>query len=62
MASSHEAKEGEVYVCKDCGIELKVATECKGGSTSAQTCGCHSAQGSCTLTCCGKEMVKTSCH
>jgi hypothetical protein len=52
MASCHEMKLGQVYVCEDCGLELKVVKECEE---------CGTEEGECTLTdcsfkCCGEEM------
>ena len=51
MANCCDMKEGDVFVCDACGLELKVA----------KTCTCSSdAEGCCTvpLSCCGKEMRK----
>lgn len=51
MANCCDMKQGDVYVCKSCGLELSVAKPC--------TCK-PDAHGCCTvpLQCCGKEMVK----
>jgi hypothetical protein len=51
-------KTGEVYVCKDCGIELQVIKECKDVGTSGKGCCSHSTGDSCTLSCCGEDLVK----
>jgi hypothetical protein len=51
MANCCNMKEGDVFVCKVCGLELKVQKTCK----------CtEGAEDACTvpLMCCGKEMVK----
>ncbi len=51
MANCCDMKEGNVFVCDACGLELEVA----------KTCACNSgAEGCCTvpLSCCGKEMRK----
>ena len=58
MPSCHEMKKGEVYVCKDCGLELQVIKECKDAGTSAKGCCSHSKGDSCNLSCCGKDLVK----
>jgi hypothetical protein len=55
MPSCHEMKMDQVYVCEDCGLELKVVKECDecGTEAPAETCGC--AQG-CSFDCCGSPM------
>jgi hypothetical protein len=54
MASCHEMKKGEVYVCEDCGIELQVIKDCKDSGKDA--CGIGSEP--CGFSCCGKELVR----
>ena len=54
MASCHEMKEGQIYVCEDCGIELKVIKECKNSDKPAADCGCHGDEESGGFFCCGK--------
>jgi len=49
----HDMKLGEVYVCEDCGLELKVVKECRSSGKPADECGCPP----CTFTCCGKTLV-----
>ena len=44
MPSCHQMKLGQVYVCEDCGLELKVVKECE----------CTLAD--CEFKCCGEEM------
>jgi hypothetical protein len=51
MPSCHEMKLGQVYVCEECGLEIKVVKEC-------EECG---EEGECTLSdcafqCCGEEL------
>lgn len=58
MANCHEMKEGEIYICKDCGLELMVVKECQECGEPEDTCGCHSEHEACSFSCCGKEMVK----
>ena len=58
MPSCHDMKNGEVYVCSDCGIELQVVKECKDVGTPAESCECHATAAPCTFSCCGKELVK----
>ena len=56
MASCHEMKQGEVYVCKDCGLELKVVAQCKnhGGTKDVHK---HKT---CNFICCETEMAVKS--
>lgn len=58
MPNCHEMKQGEVYVCEDCGIQLQVIKECKDVGTPAEECACHATAAPCTLFCCGKDLVK----
>ncbi len=51
MPSCSEMKEGEVYTCPVCGLELQVV----------KACSCQPGQsGACEkpLQCCGQDMVK----
>lgn len=51
MANCAEMKEGDIFVCETCGLELKVT----------KTCACIVGEEvSCTvpLQCCGKDMTK----
>ena len=52
MAVCHEMKEGQVYFCDDCGLELKVVKECKECGTSAAECSSEE----CTFVCCNKPL------
>jgi hypothetical protein len=58
MPNCHEMKNGEIYSCEDCGLELQVIKECKDSGKPAEECGCHPAAGPCTFSCCGKDLVK----
>ena len=58
MPNCHEMREGEVYACPDCGMELKVVKACKSVGNTDDHCGCGSTGEPATLTCCGKELVK----
>jgi ribosomal protein L34E len=58
MANCHEMKKGEVYVCKECGLELQVVKECRDVGTPAEQCGCHETADPCTFSCCGMDLVK----
>jgi hypothetical protein len=53
MANCCDMKEGDLFVCDICGLELKVAKAC--------TCD-HDSEFACDapLMCCGKDMVKQS--
>ena len=51
MANCTEMKEGDLFVCETCGLELQVI----------KACSCIAGEEiSCTvpLQCCGKDMVK----
>ncbi len=54
MPHCHDMKLGEVYLCSDCGLELKVVKECKEASLPAESCSCTP----CSFVCCGQDMVK----
>jgi hypothetical protein len=62
MTNCHEMRNGETYHCPDCGLELQVVKECRDVGKPAEDCGCHkedtSSDQACTLTCCGKPLVK----
>lgn len=58
MPNCHEMKNGEVYVCEDCGLELQVLKECKDAGTPAESCDCHTTADPCSMSCCGKELTK----
>jgi hypothetical protein len=53
MASCHDMKLGQVYVCEECGLELKVVKECKECGQEDEACGCTEH---CTFACCGEDM------
>ena len=50
MPSCEDMKKGQIYMCKDCGLELQVVSECKTCSVTSG-CGCP-----CAFTCCEKEL------
>jgi hypothetical protein len=54
MAHCHEMKQGEVYTCKECGLELEVVKECKEAELPSEECRCEP----CSFVCCGQELVK----
>lgn len=60
MSNCHEMKQGEIYTCAKCGIELQVVTECKDAAKPAADCGCHDAPeaDACTFSCCGETLAK----
>lgn len=58
MATCHDMKMGEIYLCKDCGIELQVVKECEDTAATADDCGCHPSGDPCTFSCCGKPLEK----
>jgi hypothetical protein len=59
MPSCHEMKEGEIYCCETCGLELKVVRKCSDSGDPAAECACHEGEHDpCTFSCCGKELTK----
>ncbi len=52
MASCHEMRTGEVYVCDTCGLEMQVMKECRDVGKPVSDCQCAP----CTIVCCGEEM------
>ncbi len=50
MANCKDMQVGDVYVCKLCGLALKVEKTC--------TCGEGSTACTVPLSCCGQEMAK----
>ncbi|MBM9514405.1 hypothetical protein [Desulfogranum marinum] len=52
MANCCDMKEGDVFVCEKCGLELSVKKPC--------TCDADAPDKCCTvpLQCCGQEMTK----
>jgi len=55
MASCHEMKLGDIYVCEECRLELKVVKECQECEAEEAACGCVEG---CNFSCCGEEMKK----
>ncbi len=53
MVNCHNMKLGQIYMCEDCGLELKVVVECEECGTSAESCGCDEH---CEFSCCGAPM------
>jgi len=59
MPNCHEMREGEIYVCEECGIEVKVVKECQ--EVGAPAAGCeHGDPGDdhCAFRCCGADLKK----
>jgi hypothetical protein len=52
MAACREMKKGDVYYCKDCGLELTVTKECVDCGKPSSACEC----GPCTFVCCNEEL------
>ena len=50
MSSCSEMKAGEVYVCEDCNLEIKVIRSCADSEEGA--CACAES-----LVCCGGPLV-----
>jgi hypothetical protein len=53
MASCHDMKLGQIYVCGDCGLELQVVQECNECGESVEDCACGEP---CTFECCGETL------
>ena len=51
MASCVEMEKGDIFVCKTCGLELKVTKTCSCIVGKEITC-------TVPLQCCGKDMIK----
>lgn len=58
MPNCHEMKNGDIYICEDCGMEIKVIKQCKDYGTPADNCTCATSKNHCALSCCGKDLVK----
>jgi len=58
MTNCHKMKNGEIYVCKDCGLELKVVNECCDVGKPAEACECQHDGTPCVITCCGESLLK----
>ena len=58
MSGCHDMRKGEIFVCEDCGMELKVIKECKDAGVDATECSCHTEENPCSLECCGKPLIK----
>ena len=58
MASCHDMKEGEVYTCSECGLELLVIKECKDSGEPVDSCTCHDDDSVCEIACCGEKLKK----
>ena len=52
MMSCHDLKKGEVLVCEECGLELKVTKSCDCGEEESGAC----SEGG--FSCCGLNMKK----
>jgi hypothetical protein len=57
MLSCSEMKKGQVYRCKECGLELQVVKECKDCGKPASDCGCQPKTSRCAFSCCGKDLA-----
>jgi hypothetical protein len=51
MANCYDMKEGDLFFCEKCELELKVVKTCRCTQGFADAC-------SVPLMCCGKEMTK----
>lgn len=55
MVNCSTMKKGEIYTCRECGLEIQVISECSEQETHSREC---SGKGSCSFSCCGEELVK----
>ena len=53
MANCDEMKEGQVYTCPGCGLELRVVKACKECGSDSVTCTCEA---DCEISCCGTPL------
>jgi hypothetical protein len=54
MANCDEMKEGQVYVCPGCGLELRVVKACEECGGDSPSCTCTA---DCEIACCGKPLA-----
>lgn len=52
MPACRDMKKGDVFACKDCGLELQVVKECVDCGKPSSSCEC----GPCTFVCCNEEL------
>jgi hypothetical protein len=53
VTTCHDMEVGQVYRCKECGLEIQVVKTCTECKTESKDCGCDD---SCTFECCGKSL------
>lgn len=54
MTSCHDMRLNQVYVCGDCGLELKVVKECEEVGMPEEECSCEVHGG---FECCGEPLT-----
>lgn len=52
MSHCHDMKEGDIYVCSDCGLQIEVIKECRDFEPSQGECSCNE----CRFICCNEYM------
>ena len=52
MPHCHDMKEGDIYICAECGLQIEVVKECQDCDTSSGECTCSE----CRFICCEDEM------
>ena len=57
MPSCHEMKEGQIWRCEGCGLELQVVKECVSSGEPEDQCACHYEHQPCCFTCCGRDLT-----
>jgi hypothetical protein len=55
MVTCNLMKKGDIYMCKECGIQIQVLEECDKAKISSYEC---SSGSGCSFTCCGEDLVK----
>jgi len=52
MPACRDMKKGDVFACKNCGLELQIVKECVDCGKPSSTC----EYGPCTFVCCNEEL------
>jgi hypothetical protein len=58
MSNSHDMFEGDVFTCRECGMELKVIRPGRNADMSVEESQCHPSADPCMFTCCGRTLEK----
>jgi hypothetical protein len=55
MVTCNLMKKGDIYMCRECGIQIEVLEECDKAKISSYEC---SSGSGCSFTCCGEDLVR----